>query len=90
MNTNPFEIIEGRLDNIETLLEKINTQKDVPTPITRIVPLEEFCSLGFMKLPTAYLRLSKNGDGIPGATKIGRLWFIDLDKFEAHLRSEIV
>ena len=83
--SNPFETIEDRLNHIEGLLENIN-QKHDPTPRSRIIPLEQFCSLGFMKPPTAYLRLSKKGNGIPGACKVGKLWFIDLDQFEESLK----
>lgn len=87
MNSNPFEILEEKLESIETLLERISTEKQKAQRNTSFVSIEKFCNeFGFMKLSTAYVRLSKNGPGIPGATKIGRLWFIDLDAFEKEVR----
>lgn len=84
---NPFQILEEKLENIESLLERISREKQPALRKTSLVSLNYFCNdLEIMKLPTAHIRLSKNGPGIPGATKIGRRWFIDMDQFEKVVR----
>jgi len=87
MSLNPFDVLCEKLESIETLLERITSEKPKGQRNTSFVSIDKFCNeFGFMKLSTAYIRLSKNGPGIPGATKIGRLWFIDLDVFEKEVR----
>lgn len=87
---NPFEVITARLDDLESLLIEINKNSKDDAPQSRIVSLQDFCALGFMTLSTAYLRLSKKGTGIPGAHRIGRLWFVDLDQFESAVKDGLL
>ena len=84
--TNPFQVLEEKLENIESLIKNISSEKQNPRN-TSLVTLDCFCNdLQIMKQPTAWMRLSKKGPGIPGAVKIGRRWFIDLDIFEQQIR----
>jgi len=88
--SNPFEIINNRLNNIEELLLDIKHQpKEVTSlhPRKNVTP-EFFCTNHqYMALNTFYQRAPKGK--VPGAFKIGNRWFIDLEEFEASSKQKM-
>jgi len=91
--SNPFEVINNRLTNIEELLLSIKhppkSEDPVPSKNRKNVTSKYFCNiLGYMALNTFFQRAPR-GD-VPGAFKIGSRWFIDVEEFEAKSKAMMV
>jgi len=91
--SNPFEVINNRLTNIEELLLSIKhppkSENPVPSENRKNVTAEYFCStLRYMAQNTFYQRAPR-GD-VPGAFKIGARWFVDVEEFEAKSKKMMV
>lgn len=83
---NPFQIIDARLSNIETLLLdlKHNPQvlKGIDSPIKTIFNIDEFCQYTGLSKQTVY---KKTGKGLLPHSKRGKRLFFDKEKVDAWL-----
>jgi predicted DNA-binding transcriptional regulator AlpA len=67
-------LLSKKMEEFENRISQLEGQKT-----EQIVPLNRFLEMGFMSAPTFYLKAPKGR--IPGAFKIGKKWFVDLDVF---------